>query len=346
MLFHVGALWRLNELGYLPELDRVSSVSGGSITAATLGRHWARLRFENDVAQDFVTEFVAPVRRLAGETVDKGSILGGIFTPKTSIGDKVAAAYAQHLFGDATLQDLPDAPRFVINATNIQTGSLWRFSKPYMADRRVGIYRSPRVPLAQAVAASSAFPPVLSPFRLKVDPNGFDVNGRGECFKPPFNSDLVLSDGGVYDNLGLETAWKRYKTVLVADGGGQMAPEPKVPGDWIRQSVRINAVIDNQVRSLRKQLTIAGYQSGDHDGTYWGIRTNIADYTAPGPLPCPHDRTLALAKTPTRLAAMDGRLQERLINWGYAVCDAAMRTYVAPGAGPAPAFPYPDTKVG
>ena len=33
MLFHVGALWRLNELGLLPRLDRVSSVSGGSITA-------------------------------------------------------------------------------------------------------------------------------------------------------------------------------------------------------------------------------------------------------------------------------------------------------------------------
>ena len=31
MLFHLGTLWRLNELGYLPKLDRVSSVSGGSI---------------------------------------------------------------------------------------------------------------------------------------------------------------------------------------------------------------------------------------------------------------------------------------------------------------------------
>src|SRR5258708_12082538 len=36
MLFHLGTLWRLNELGYLPKLDRISSVSGGSITAALL----------------------------------------------------------------------------------------------------------------------------------------------------------------------------------------------------------------------------------------------------------------------------------------------------------------------
>jgi NTE family protein len=40
MLFHVGALWRLNELGYLAKLDRISSVSGGSITAALLGLRW------------------------------------------------------------------------------------------------------------------------------------------------------------------------------------------------------------------------------------------------------------------------------------------------------------------
>lgn len=33
MLFHVGALWRLNELGELGRLTHISSVSGGSIAA-------------------------------------------------------------------------------------------------------------------------------------------------------------------------------------------------------------------------------------------------------------------------------------------------------------------------
>ena len=37
MLFHLGTLWRLNELGYLPKLARISSVSGGSITNGVLG---------------------------------------------------------------------------------------------------------------------------------------------------------------------------------------------------------------------------------------------------------------------------------------------------------------------
>lgn len=36
MLFHAGALLRLNDLGYLPKIERFSSVSGGSITAGVL----------------------------------------------------------------------------------------------------------------------------------------------------------------------------------------------------------------------------------------------------------------------------------------------------------------------
>lgn len=39
-LFHCGALWRLNELGYLPKLSRISSVSGGSITSGLLAMKW------------------------------------------------------------------------------------------------------------------------------------------------------------------------------------------------------------------------------------------------------------------------------------------------------------------
>src|SRR5262245_14136839 len=63
MLFHVGALWRLNELGYLPKLTRVSSVSGGSITAGTLGLNWGKLAFDaGGVAAAFDTHLVEPIR--------------------------------------------------------------------------------------------------------------------------------------------------------------------------------------------------------------------------------------------------------------------------------------------
>jgi NTE family protein len=258
----------------------------------------------------------------------------------------VSKAYRRHLFGDATLQDLPDRPRFIFNATSVQSGVLWRFSKPYMADWRVGRIDRPAVALADAVAASSAFPPVLSPFELDLrdaewrDEPGNDL-GHGE-----YRERAVLSDGGVYDNLGLESAWKACRTVLVSDAGGQMAAEPDPDHDWGRHLFRVLGVIDNQVRSLRKRECVQAFVSGEREGAYWGIRTDIADFGLADPLPAPHAATLALARLPTRLARLDGDVQERVINWGYAACDAGLRAHVDP-ALPAPAgFPYPAAGVG
>jgi NTE family protein len=168
MVFHVGVLWRLNELGYLPQLERVSSVSGGSITAGVLGARWGSLAFDPaGVAKSFDDQVVRPLRDLASRTIDAKAMIGGALLPGT-IGEAVAAAYDKHLFGGATLQNLPDRPRFVINATSVQSGALWRFSKPYMADYRVGRVPNPRISLAVAVGASSAFPPVLSPATLEL----------------------------------------------------------------------------------------------------------------------------------------------------------------------------------
>ena len=104
----------------------------------------ARPRVRRDgVATNFDEQFVHPFRQARVEDDRPGRRLRGILLPGT-ISDRVAGAYRKHVFGDATLQDLPDRPRFVINSTNIQTGSLWRFSKPYMADYQVGMVREPR----------------------------------------------------------------------------------------------------------------------------------------------------------------------------------------------------------
>src|SRR5262245_31509336 len=172
MLFHLGALWRLNEAAYLTRLDRISSVSGGSITAGMLGLAWGRLDFQNGIARRLVEEVVVPVRRLASKTIDVKAIVLGLLLPRDAA-DRAAAAYRKHLFRDSTLQGLPDNPRFVINAANVQSGALWRFMKPYMRDYKVGEVKSPKVELAVAVAASAAFPPVLSPLVLSLNPSEF-----------------------------------------------------------------------------------------------------------------------------------------------------------------------------
>src|SRR5713226_498534 len=88
MLFHLGALWRLNELAYLPKLARISSVSGGSITAGVLGHRWHALAFVNAIATRFNDEIVTTVRAMADHTIDVGDILSGIFMPGT-IAEKV-----------------------------------------------------------------------------------------------------------------------------------------------------------------------------------------------------------------------------------------------------------------
>ena len=349
MLFHLGSLWRLNEFGYLKKLDRISSVSGGSITAGMLGFKWAKLAFDGKgVAGNFAQEVVAPIRGLAGKTIDEGSIIGGIFTPG-SIADKITDAYRKHLFGTADRDFPADRPRFVINATNVQTGALFRFSRPYLADYRVGQVLNPKVEIAVAVAASSAFPPVLSPLKLELDASAWaPPSGQKseDLHREPYLTDVVLSDGGVYDNLGLETAWKKYQTILVSNGGGKMQPEPDPKGDWARHALRINEVIDNQVRSLRVRQVIAAFEAKQRTGTYWSVRMDIADYGLPDALPCPIEKTTLLAGVKTRLKRLDASIQEQLINWGYASCDAAMRKWVDSTLPKPDGFPYKDNGIG
>jgi len=330
MLFHVGALYRLNEIGLLGKLARISSVSGGSITAGFLGMLWNQLQFQEGKTAKF-GQFVDGMRAMANTTVDAGAVIGGILLPG-SIADRVAKAYDNVLFKGAKLGDLPDdtgkkAPRFVINATNIQSAALWRFSRPYMGDYLVGLVDQPDVNLGTAVAASSAFPPVLSPMTLPITQKVRAVDGT-KLNRPPYTTQAVLSDGGVYDNLGLETV-KRFTTLLVSDAGQKIAPEEDPHHDWARHSLRILDAIDNQVRSLRKRNLIGSYVRGDHSGTYWGIRTDFASYgLARDPLQCKTRNPEPLAGIPTRLEKMPPDVQNRLMNWGYAICDAALRAHI------------------
>jgi NTE family protein len=345
MLFHLGSLWRLNQLGYLSRLDRVSSVSGGSIVAAVLGSRWGRLGFDGDgVAGEFERQVVDPVRALAGRTVDARAIALGLLAPG-SIGDRLASAYRRHLFNDATLQDLPaegEGPRFVLNATNLQSGALWLFSRREAVDHRVGRIEEPTIPLAAAVAASSAFPPVLAPVRLRFAAADYVPGSGKDLQRPPFTTRPTLADGGVYDNLGLETAWKKCLTVLISDAGGAFTEDEGRFGPfdswrwrgWGTQTVRVLKTVDNQVRELRKRQLIDGFEAEPggrlhRKGTYWGIRSHVADYELADSLAVTEGPAETLADIPTRLAALDSATQERLINWGYAICDAALRKHCA-----------------
>jgi NTE family protein len=185
---------------------------------------------------------------------------------------------------------------------------------------------------------------------LKFDDAEYVSQSGADLQHPPFTTTPLLVDGGVYDNMGLETAWKRYRTILVSDAGKKMEAEAGPKTNWLSQLHRVFSLVDNQVRSLRVRQVVNAYTLAPTDpeyrsGTYWGIRMDIGNYGLPTSLPCPHDRTMALAAISTRLKAMDDRTQERLINWGYAVCDAAMRRWVVGADVSAPRFPYPSIGV-
>jgi NTE family protein len=110
--------------------------------------------------------------------------------------------------------------------------------------------------------------------------------------------------------------------------------------------MRVGETVDNQVRSLRKRQLIAAFDGGQKTGAYWGVRSDIRRYFPPeGPLPgaldCPFDRTMELAGTPTRLQEMSAERQHRLVNWGYAICDAAVRRHLGVPNAPVASFPFP-----
>lgn len=350
MLFHAGALWRLNQSGVLENLDRISSVSGGSITSALLGLRWKELDFVDGVARKYRDLVVTPLMEFASETIDIGSALRGVFLPG-SVSSRISSKY-QHLYGEATLQDLPgggEGPRFVINATNLQSGVLWRFSRPYMADYKVGMVRNPDVSLADAVAASSAFPPFLSPFMLKVKKSAFTEQSKTwSLAKRLQGKKVTLSDGGVYDNLGLQTIFDRYDTVLVSDGGAPFDVQDRVAKNWLMHTVRVLLTVQRQVGALRKSQLIEAYQLDEDNelhrfGTYWGIGSWVASYELDDPIEIDQAVADDIAAIPTRLGKLTDKQQKQLINWGYVICDTAIRKWVLTDAEKPDRLPFPDT---
>jgi NTE family protein len=365
MLFHAGALARLNEFGVLSKVKRIAGVSGGSIAAGILAAKWGSLTAgTSGVFANFKTAYVDPVLDFSKNKLDVRDALTGLL-PFTSIAQQVAGSYDSLLFHGKTLQDLPENPEFVFCATNLETGVLWRFTKAYAGDYVVGEIASPKFRLADAVAASAAFPPVFSPIELKTSPTDFrdwpsDAGATPKTDPAPFRQKILLTDGGVYDNHGVEPIVKRFTTLLVSDGGAPFVRQSDVHTDWLNQLYRVNELMDNQVRALRRRDLIARFQEGitgatpaagaaiadqyGRLGTYWGIDTH-PQRTLADMIPCSSTVIDRLAAAPTRLTDLGLVTSKQLINWGYAVCDYCVRKYYAAGTATGtspPKLPYPE----
>ena len=297
MLFHVGTLRRLNDAGLMPRLALVSSVSGGSITAAYLAHRWRDLQFdEENRATNFVEVIEAPLRAMARTTLDIPSVLTGILPFASSAGEQVRKL-DENLFHRALLADIVPGgqtdvrtarsrPLFVINATNLQTGELWQF-RPTAIGGPITQWTPPgNVLLSQAVAASSGFPPFLSPLRLDLsawgaesewhDCNEFRDNPYGVAYRhepgrqlpedgatrASFRKEVQLIDGGVRDNLGIGTIEEINRlrrlggieiatATLISDGGTTTPLEPSPSANWLGQSLRVLHLLSDQPDEVR-----------------------------------------------------------------------------------------------
>lgn len=343
--YHLGGLIRLNEVELLRKIDRIASVSGGSIAAGFLGLKWGELDFSGgDSARNFDEVFAAPLREFLTEAnLDVVEGVLGLVLPFRSGAGGVIKGYRKWLFGDATLQDLPapgEGPSFFILSTNYELNSLWRFSRAYAADYRVGMIDDPVLPLASVVAASSAFPPFFCPVTINFDGQVPRATPGADCNYGDYLERALLADGGIYDNMGLEPIWKRFGTLLVSNAGSD-TEEGASPEDWFRLLLRINGMIHRQAENNRQRMLMMLAKTNQRRIAYWPLRNDGSNYPVKSPVQLAPREIRDAQDESVRLWSLGNRAFARLANQGYGMCDAALRSYLGTGV-PVPQFPYPE----
>jgi predicted acylesterase/phospholipase RssA len=216
-LFHLGVVRFLYEERLLHKITHVCSVSGGSILAANLVLNWER--YTSEKADDFdavARELIGFIRsdlrgRVEREWLFSWAALG---LPRLWKGRWWRTTLLQRgydrLYRGARLRDLVagERPQLHLLATSFSTGHLVAFGNSEM--RFCGdpvpdpeAMPADEVPVALAVTASSAFPPLFPPVR--VDHATFGAS-RGV-----FPNRHYLTDGGVFDNLGVHRLLLLFK---------------------------------------------------------------------------------------------------------------------------------------
>jgi len=223
--FHLGCLRAMNDLGLLDRVRVISSVSGGSVLAALYAysdQPFDRLDLQvqqllarglqRDIAARtllskrllqaggtrLIAGTAAATARAAGvvrRRHDRAQPLAPPLRRWVSRTDAFVDVLDQRLYHGA---HMPEVARqgldVVINACELSTGSAFRFGSRHSATWRIGEVIDNDVRVAEAVAASAAYPLLLP---------ALDRRWR---FRARDGSELIervaLTDGGIFDNLG------------------------------------------------------------------------------------------------------------------------------------------------
>jgi len=254
--FHLGAFKKLHELDLLWKVDLLTCVSGGSIAGAFLALNWGK-----DDTIDKLEKY------LGSASIAVSSVIGGILDPFSSRLDKLAKSYERDLFGKQPLEALKDGPRIYFNSTNMSTGNMFFFVaggglKTEMGEHELGVESAEGFRISRAVAASSAFPPVFPP--LKIKDKDYSAS-KGDY--------VTLTDGGVYDNLGVNPLFRKKRNkidyAIVSDGGKPFAIDesPTEAGTVVlKESI---GILMEQVRGLQFKRLELSHAAGQGPKSIW-----------------------------------------------------------------------------
>ncbi|MCP4689747.1 MAG: patatin-like phospholipase family protein, partial [Desulfobacterales bacterium] len=193
--FSYGVLKGLNEAPLpgqpgktlLDEVDLISSVSGGSFTSAYYGLHG------KGIFDDFESRFLLrDIQRDLFKNLFNPKYSFKLISPYYSRIDMAGELYGHITFDNSTYQGLIDKgrhPYIAVNATNMSTGAQFTFTQPQFDV--IGSDLS-QFDIGRAVAASSAFPFLLTPVSLLNHPAPAD-------FSLPADVRKGLKDFGLND---------------------------------------------------------------------------------------------------------------------------------------------------
>jgi NTE family protein len=286
MAFHLGCLRALNQLGLLDRIDVLSTVSGGSVIGAFFHAHQGDFAsFEATMRKvlsqglvkrmcrkvfsplglkvvaafamiGLIALFVALIRTVTnilrmitppslGRHFERVEIRSPLhrFASRTSL---LEAALDDLLFKGAILSDLRAKPHLIINASELRTGSAFRFGTMESGSWRWGKLHRNNVPIAHAVAASAAYPLFLPAFDETLT---FDNKAGLRADR------VILTDGGIYDNLGLGCLWPdrspdvslnvtSVDTIICCSAGYGLRQEPPSQFFLARMSSVFSALFD------------------------------------------------------------------------------------------------------
>jgi len=267
-VFHFGVLARLAEENRLEDVTFLSTVSGGSLCA---GLVYALNGFRWPSSAEYIDKIAPEARRVLTTKDLQRALIVRALTSLVNIfdtrADDLSALMQKHWGITASLRDLPEHPRWMINATCHETGKNWRFERFRMGDYVLGYSRDTDLPLSDAMAASAGFPGLVGPLVLDTSGRSWYKYVPGQSGKTvpvdePAFSKVHLWDGGVYDNHGLEglhnfvTGWRQdVDFLIVSDAAGRPKPDKYRRGARALKRI-VNDIMHDQIRSLRSRAII------------------------------------------------------------------------------------------